>query len=284
MIKVFSTESAAYRAGQNIDDAIEAFSANGMDAATARLKSFEQFAIECALLKVNGSEMLDYVADETVQIFGGMGYSAEAPAERHYRDARINRIFEGTNEINRMLCLGTLVKRALKGELDLMSPALAVQQELINGQARPAIGPDLFDYEVDLVKRLKKATLMMIGGTAQQIGPQLKSEQEVTISLADMLIQAYVAESTLLRVMKLVERNGAEAHSLHIDILRTFLQEAADAIYQSGKDAANAFAEGDMYKGLMKGLRVYTETEAFNAKEARRRIADHLIKENKYDF
>ena len=284
VIKVYSTESAAYRAGQNIDDAIEAFSANGMDEATARLKSFEQFAIECAILKVNGSETLDYVVDETVQIFGGMGYSADAPAERHYRDARINRIFEGTNEINRMLCLGTLVKRAMKGELDLMNPAMAVQQELMSGQTNGELGTESFAYEMDLVKRLKKATLMMVGGTAQHFGPNLKSEQEVTISLADMLIQAYVAESTLLRVMKLVEQKGQEACSLQIDILRTFLQEAADAIYQAGKDAANAFAEGDLYKGLLKGLKIFTQTEPFNAKEARRRIADHLIAENKYDF
>lgn len=284
VVKTYAAESAAYRAGQNIDDAIEAFTANGMDEATAKLKSFEQFAIECAMLKVQGSDSLDYVVDETVQIFGGMGYSAEAPAERHYRDARINRIFEGTNEINRMLCVGTLVKRAMKGELDLMNPAMAVQQELTNGQANNNIGTEPFAYEMDLVKRLKKATLMLVGGSAQHFGPNLKSEQEVTISLADMMIQAYAAESTLLRVMKLVDLRGEAACVLQIDILRTFLQEAADKIFQAGKDAANAFAEGDMYKGILKGLRKFTETEPFNAKEARRRIADHLITENKYDF
>ncbi len=282
-VRIYATESASYRAGQNIDDCIEAFSAQGMEEAQARLKSFEQFAIECAMMKVHGSEMLDYVVDETVQVFGGMGFSADAPADRSYRDARINRIFEGTNEINRMLSVGTIIKRGMKGELDLMQAAQAVQQELKGGtNPDENIGEGFFAYEKNLVKKLKKAALLTIGAALQSFGQDFANQQEVNIDLADMLIEVYAAESAVLRTEKLVSQKGEAANQHPIDLTRIYLHEAADKIYTKGKNAINAFAEGDAYQGLMKGLTQYTRTQPFNAKEARRRLASLLIQEGKY--
>ena len=207
--KVFASESACYRAGQNIDDAYNALVAAGTEPAKAKLKSLEEFAIECAILKVHGSEVLDFVVDEGVQIYGGMGFSAEGPMDRAYRDARINRIFEGTNEINRMLTIDMLMKRAMKGTIDLMNPAMAVQKELI---AIPDFGASdeagVFAKEKKALSNLKKAGLMVAGAAVQKFMMKLSDEQEILMNLADMLIEGYVAESTLLRVEKLIGQRG----------------------------------------------------------------------------
>src|SRR5690606_28677471 len=202
-IRLYANESAAYRAGQNIDDAYDALVAGGMDEGKAKLKSTEQFAIECAIIKVWCSEMLDYVVDEGVQIYGGMGYSAEAPMERAYRDSRINRIFEGTNEVNRLLIMDMLLKRALKGELDLMGPAQAVAGELM---AIPDFGEEdetPFAYEKKLLKNLKKAGLLVAGAAVQKLMMTLSKEQEILMNIADIIGYVYLAESTMLRVEKL---------------------------------------------------------------------------------
>jgi len=282
-IRIFAVESAAYRAGQNIDDAIEAFIANGMEEATAKLKSFEQFAIECAMMKVAGSEMLDYVVDETVQVFGGMGYSADAPAERHYRDSRINRIFEGTNEINRILSISTVLKRAIKGELDIMQAATqAIKEGKDVNIKRSQAG--VLVYEKALVSYLKKATLLITGAAAQTLGAKFKEEQEIALNLADMLIYTYLAESVILRAEKLMGMKGESAVNLQIAMAKTYLAEAADNIYKAGKNALVAFAEGENYQELITALRDFTETIPFNVKNARREVAGHLIKENKYSF
>ncbi|MBC7406821.1 MAG: acyl-CoA dehydrogenase family protein, partial [Arcicella sp.] len=188
-VKVFASESACYRAGQNIDDAIEDLLSGGMDSAQAKLKGVEQFAIECAMLKVHGSEVLDFVVDEGVQIYGGMGFSAEAPMDRAYRDARINRIFEGTNEINRLLSVGTIVKRAMKGELNLMPAAMAVGKEImaIPDFAQPEEG--ILMAEKKVIKNLKKASLMIAGASLQKFMMKFEHEQEIIMNLADMLIE-----------------------------------------------------------------------------------------------
>src|SRR5688572_25700832 len=207
--KVYASESACYRAGQNIDDAYNALVAGGMESAKARLRSLEDFAIECAIMKVHGSEVLDFVVDEGVQIYGGMGFSADGPMDRAYRDARINRIFEGTNEINRMLTIDMLMKRAMKGQLDLMTPAIAVQKELM---AIPDFGTSddsgVFSKEKKALANLKRAGLMVAGSAVQKFMTKLSEEQEVLMNLADMLIEGYVAESTLLRVEKLISLRG----------------------------------------------------------------------------
>lgn len=280
----FAVESAAYRAGQNIDDAYEALVSDGMEPAKAKLKSTEQFAIECAILKVWGSEMLDYIVDEGVQIYGGMGYSADAPMERSYRDSRINRIFEGTNEVNRLLIVDMLLKRALKGELDLMGPAQEVVGELM------AI-PDFSDpedvllaYEKRVIANLKKAGLLVAGAAVQKLMMTLQKEQEILMNIADIIGTVYLAESTLLRVEKLVHFKNEQEVAGQIDMARIFLYNAVDKVYLAGKEALNSFAEGDELKMMLAGLRRFTKLEPFNVKEARQRVAKLLIDANGYCF
>lgn len=281
----YASEAAHYRAGQNIDDAYDSLVADGVAPAQARLKSVEQFAIECAILKVHGSESLDFVVDEGVQIYGGMGYSAEAPMDRSYRDARINRIFEGTNEINRMLVLDMILKRGLKGELDLMGPAMAVAGELM---AIPDFNNEteetFFQKENKVLSNLKKATLMIAGAAVQKFMMKLGEEQEIMMHLADMLIQVYVLESSLLRTEKLVTMRGVDNCSYQIDLSRIYLYFALDQVYLAGKQAIYAFAEGDELRMMLLGLKRFTKAEPFNLKDARRRVADAMIKENHYIY
>ncbi|MEQ8926536.1 MAG: acyl-CoA dehydrogenase family protein [Fulvivirga sp.] len=282
---VFASESAHYRAGQNIDDAYDSLIAEGMDEAQAKLKSVEEFAIECAILKVHGSEVLDYCADEGVQIYGGMGFSAEGPMDRSYRDARINRIFEGTNEINRMLCIDMLMKRAMKGSLDLMSPAMAVQKELMSIPDFGASEDDaLFAKEKKALVNLKKAGLMVAGAAVQKFMQKLGEEQEILMNMADMLIEGYVAESCLLRVEKLVSQKGEEAMAPQIDMMRVYLHEAIEKSAAAGREAINSFASGDEQRMMLMGLKRFTKVEPINMKETRRRIADYVIAKNEYPF
>ena len=284
-LKIYASEGGHYRAGQNIDDAYDAFVADGMDPSQARLKSLEEFAIECAILKVHGSEVLDYVVDEAVQIGGGMGYSADGPFDRGYRDARINRIFEGTNEINRMLTIDMLLKRAMKGHLDILGPAQAVAQELVSIPSFGDNGDDsLFAAEKQVLKNLKKAGLMVAGGAVQKLMQKLSDEQEVLMNLADMLAEGYVAESIILRVEKLVSMRGEEACAIEIDMARVFLHHAVDVAIKAGKEAIYAFAEGDEQKLMLMGLKRFTKIEPMNLKDARRRIADYVIEKNEYPF
>lgn len=283
-IRIFACESALYRCTQNIEDAIKSLEAGGMSHEKAILKGVEQFAPEAAILKVNGSEVLDYVTDEGVQIYGGMGYSADAPMERAYRDSRINRIFEGTNEINRMLTVDMILKRAMKGELNLMEPAMKVIQELM---AIPEFGEadeTLFAAEKKYIANFKKAILMTAGMAAQKLMMDLGKEQEILMNIADMCIDTYLAESTLLRVEKLVGMKGEEVCKNQLDIMRVFITDAADRINKNGKEAINGFAEGDEQRMVLLGLKRFTKTEAFNTKNARRNIAASLIEANKYCY
>ncbi|WP_185213963.1 acyl-CoA dehydrogenase family protein [Sphingobacterium mizutaii] len=282
--RLFANESAAYRAGQNIDDAYEALIASGMDEAKAKLKSVELFAIECAIIKVWCSEMLDYVVDEGVQIYGGMGYSAEAPMERAYRDSRINRIFEGTNEVNRLLVVDMLLKRAMKGELDLMGPAQAVAGELMS---IPDFGPEdetPFAAEKKIVANLKKAGLMIAGAAVQKLMMSLSKEQEILMNIADIIGYVYVAESVLLRAEKLQHTQPGEHADYAADMAKVYLYGAIDKVNAAGKEALNSFAEGDELNMMLVGLRRFTKAQPFNVKVARQRIAKKLIEENKYCF
>ncbi|GGE31328.1 MULTISPECIES: acyl-CoA dehydrogenase family protein [Sphingobacterium] len=282
--RLFANESAAYRAGQNIDDAYEALIASGMDEAKAKLKSVELFAIECAIIKVWCSEMLDYVVDEGVQIYGGMGYSAEAPMERAYRDSRINRIFEGTNEVNRLLVVDMLLKRAMKGELDLMGPAQAVAGELMS---IPDFGPEdetPFAAEKKIVANLKKAGLMIAGAAVQKLMMSLAKEQEILMNIADIIGYVYVAESVLLRAEKLQHTQPGEHADYAADMAKVYLYGAIDKVNAAGKEAIYSFAEGDELNMMLVGLRRFTKAQPFNLKDARQRIAKKLIEENKYCF
>ena len=283
--RIFASESAHYRASQNIDDAYNAMTATGMDSAKARLKSLEEFAIECAILKVHGSEVLDFAVDEGVQIYGGMGFSAEGPMDRAYRDARINRIFEGTNEINRLLTIDMLMKRAMKGSLDLMTPTMAVQKELV---AIPDFGGSddtaAFAKEKKTLANLKKAGLMVSGAAVQKFMMKLSEEQEVLMSLADMLIEGYVAESVLLRVEKLIGIRGEKACEAQKDMAMIYLHYAVEKAAGAGKQAIYAFAEGDELRLMLLGLKRFTKIDPFNLKEARRRVANYMIEKGDYPF
>ncbi|MDF1673527.1 MAG: acyl-CoA dehydrogenase family protein [Vicingaceae bacterium] len=283
-IKTYASNAAIYRCSQNIDDAINDCVAQGMDKESATLEGIRQFAAEAAILKVHGSEVLDYVVDEGVQIYGGMGYSAEAPMERAYRDARINRIFEGTNEINRMLIVDTLLKKAMKGELDLMTPAQNVAKELMSIPDFGEASDDVFEQAHEQVKKFKKAVLMIAGSAAQKLMMELAKEQEVLMNIADMIIETYVAESVLLRVEKLVKVKKDATLSEQIDVLNVYLYDSADKLNKYGKDALNSFAEGDELRMMLMGLKRFTKQQPFNVKEARRRIAAHLIAEGKYCY
>ncbi|WP_341226578.1 acyl-CoA dehydrogenase family protein [uncultured Arcticibacterium sp.] len=282
--QIWVSETACYRAGQNIDDLIITFKEAGKTDAEAKLSALEQFAIECAILKVHGSEVLDYVADEGVQIFGGMGYSADAPVERAYRDSRINRIFEGTNEINRLLTVDMLLKRAMKGEMDLMGPAQEVAKEIMSV---PSFGGDddgEFAKEKKVVKNLKKAVLMIAGAAVQKFMMKLSHEQEILMNVADMIIEVYAAESAILRVEKKMSTAGEDAVSLEKDMMMLNLHKAVNKSNAAGRDAIQSFAEGDELRVMLMGLKRFTKIDPFNVKDARRRVADAMLEENKYIF
>ncbi len=283
-IRIYAAEAAVYRASQNIEDSIHALAEGGMEYGKAILKGVEQFAPEAAILKVAGSEALDYVVDEGVQIYGGMGYSADAPMDRAYRDSRINRIFEGTNEINRMLIVDMMLKRAMKGELDLMGPATKIAGELMSIPDFGGEDTALFAPEKKYLKNFKKAVLMVAGGAAQKLMMELAKEQEVLMNIADMLIDLYVSESVQLRVEKLVSMKGEEACKEQIAMMRVCINDAADRINKNGKDAICSFASGDELRMMLMGLKRFTKTEPFNVKEARRTVAAKLISENKYCY
>ena len=281
-IQSFAVESALYRTGLNIDQATNELLSSGMDEAKAKLKGVEEFAIEAAILKVFGSEALDYVVDEGVQVYGGMGYSADAPMERSYRDSRINRIFEGTNEINRMLIVDMLLKRAMKGTLNLLGPAQAVQKELMSIPDFGEQDDSLLAAEGRYLINFKKAILMTAGAAVQKLMTTLSKEQEILMNISDMIIQTYVAESMFLRVKKLISNQGEEASKLKIAAVQTFIYDASDKINKAGKDAINSFTEGDEQRMMLLGIKRFTKTAPFNTKAARQEIAKFMTKENKY--
>ena len=283
-IQTFAAESATYRVSKNIEDAINALKADGMDPQKATLKGVEQFAAEAAMLKVLGSEVLDYVVDEAVQIYGGMGYSAESPVERAYRDARINRIFEGTNEINRMLTVDMLLKKAMKGELDLMGPAKKIADELFDIPDFDEPTGELFEDEHKYIKNFKKVILMVAGSAAQKLMMQLAKEQEVLMGIADMAIWTYTAESVVLRTQKLISMKGKEACTNQIAMAQVYVYDVADKINKAAKDALTAFAEGDELRVQLMGVKRFTKTNPLNTKALRQQVAQKLIEENKYCF
>lgn len=284
-IRIFTGESSLYRVSQLIQDANADHKADGKSYAEAKRLSAEEYAIECALLKFIGSEILDYTVDEVLQIHGGMGYSEETLAPRMYRDARINRIYEGTNEINRLLSVSQLMRRAMKGSIDLVSPAWAVQKEL----AQPADettpeGP--YGAEIKAVADFKKAILMVVGAAAkaQMDGSlDLKEEQEIVMNVSDMLADLLNAESTLLRLQKLrAEGTATQPQEILDAILKVYLHDANARIAKFGLDAVASFAEGDLLTTFVSGIRRFTSYPPQNVKALRRLVADHCIKANEY--
>lgn len=283
-VRIYTTESALYRTARLIDEWEKKMLEEGRPYRDAAMGSAEEYAVECAILKVAGSEALDYVVDEGVQIHGGNGFINEYNISRAYRDSRINRIFEGTNEINRLLTVDMLVKRALKGRLDLLTAAMNVQKELTTIPDFAAVEGGDFTKETIQVENFKKAILMTAGAAVQKLAAGLQQEQEIIMHISDMLIDLYLAESTLLRIMKLARRQGKEETRLPADMLHVFLADATDRIAQNGKNAITAFAEGDEQRMMLMGLKRFAKPDVFNTKEARRRISARLIAENKYCF
>jgi alkylation response protein AidB-like acyl-CoA dehydrogenase len=281
-IKIFVTESAMYRSAKWIDEKEKELHAAGKPSEETLLGAAEEYAIECAMLKVIGSETLDYVVDEGVQVHGGNGFSDEYNISRSYRDSRINRIFEGTNEINRLLTLDMYLKRAMKGRINLMAPAMAVQKELMS---IPDFGEDdaPFATELKAIASFKKAILMCAGAAVQKLMMKIEHEQELLMYLADMVMDTFQAESALLRTIKMQE-SGNDNATLALDATRVFITDAADRINHAGKNAINSFAEGDEQRMMLMGLKRFTKTESFNTKEARRRIAARVIEKKGYCF
>ncbi len=283
-IRAWVIESALYRTAKWIEDKEIELQDAGKPFNEALLGAAEEFAIECAMLKVDGSEVLDFLVDEGVQIHGGNGFSDEYLASRAYRDSRINRIYEGTNEINRLLTVDMMLKRAMKGKLDLMGPATAVSKELMS---IPDFGSDddtPFAAEKKTIINMKKSILMTAGAAVQKLMMKLSDEQEILMNIADMAIVTFNAESALLRAIKMVDKQGEAAAQIQIDMMHCYLNDAVDKVNKAGKEAINAFASGDEQRMILLGLKRFSKTAPFNSKDARRRIADKLIADKKYSF
>ena len=282
----YAGESATYRAAKNIEDRIALREAAGNTHQEAELKGVEEYAIECSILKVAVSEDVQNCADEGIQIFGGMGFSEETPMESAWRDARIARIYEGTNEINRMLSVGMLVKKAMKGHVDLLGPASKVQEELMGIPSFDT--PDyseLFAEEKEMIKKLKKTFLMVAGGAVQKYGPDLDKHQQLLIAAADILIEIYMAESAILRTEKNAKRFGEEAQSVQIAMAKLYLYHAVDTVEEKGKESIISFAEGDEQRMMLMGLKRFTKYANYpDIVDLRIEIAEKVKAENKYCF
>ena len=281
-IRMWVGESALYRVSKNIDEQESELAKAGKTLSESLLGAAEEYAIECAILKVYGSECLDYIVDEGVQVHGGNGYSDEYSISKAYRDSRINRIYEGTNEINRLLTVDMVLKRAMKGKLDLMGPAMNVQKELMSIPDFGSEEEGAFAKEKKAIANFKKCILMVAGAAVQKLMMTLNKEQEILMNIADMSIITFHAESALLRLEKLTALKGAAATTVQADIVSTYIYDAADAINKAGKDALNSFADGDELRMMHIGLKRFTKVEPFNSKEARRRICAQLVADNGY--
>lgn len=283
-IRNFALESTVYRVSDMLSNMKNQLMAEGMDYSDALMKAAEEYAIECAIIKVFGSEVTNYVVDENVQIHGGLGFSEEYEAAKIFRDSRINRIYEGTNEINRLLSINMLLRRAMKGELDLVGPAWAVQKELA---AMPSFETveGTFGAEVKALEGFKKVLLIVAGAAAkaQMDGKlDLRNEQMIVTQVADIMMDVFNAESLLMRVQKLEKLGKLKA--THHDLLQVFLQDANDRILKNAKDALHAFAEGDELRIMYMGVKRFTKYESVNVVAARKRIAQELIAANAYCY
>ncbi len=279
-------ESASYRAAKNIEDRIALRLEKGNTHQEAELKGVEEYAIECSILKVAVSEDVQNCADEGIQIFGGMGFSEDTPMEAAWRDARIARIYEGTNEINRMICIGMLIKKAMKGHVDLLGPAMAVQEELMGIPSFDT--PDYsapLSQEKAIIKNLKKVFLMVAGAGIQKFGPKIEEHQQLMLNAADILIEIYMAESTILRTEKNIQRFGEESQKYQIEMSQLYLYNAVEIISKSAKSGIISFADGDEQRMMLMGLKRFTKyTNYPNVAGLRNSIAAKVNKENTYCF
>ena len=280
-------EAASYRAAKNIEDRIELRKQNGKDThQEAELKGVEEYAIECSILKVAVSEYTQHCTDEGIQIFGGMGFSEDTPIESAWRDARISRIYEGTNEINRMLSIGMLIKKAMKGHVDLLGPATAVANELtsIPSFETPDFS-ELFAEEKSIIANLKKLFLMVAGSALQKYGPEIEQHQQLMLAASDILIQIYLAESAILRAEKMAKKDGEDKAKEQIAMAKLNLFHAIDVIETAGKHSIISFSSGDEQRMMLMGLKRYIKyVNMPNIIELRNIIAKKVIAENKYCY
>jgi len=284
-IKIWTAEAASYRTSDLINAKEHESKLAGKSLTDCLTSGAEEYSIECALLKFIGSEVLDFVVDEALQIHGGYGFSEEYPMARAYRDARINRIFEGTNEINRMLSIDALLKRAMSGKIDLMGPGMAIQKELMSVPSFDTPdADDVFGAERKALKNAKKAFLLVAGGAVQKLMMALSAEQEILMNAADILADIFVMESALLRAEKLVNLHGLDASQIYVDMVKCYFFDAMDRINANGKAGLAAFAEGDELRIMAMGLKRFTKYEMVNTKSIRRAVADKFIAENGYAF
>jgi alkylation response protein AidB-like acyl-CoA dehydrogenase len=284
VIKTFALESATYRLCKDIDILIESHKNAGMDKGKASIEGISHYAVEAAILKVYGSEVLDFVIDEAVQIHGGMGYSAEMAVERGYRDSRINRIFEGTNEINRLLVVDTAMKRAMKGDFDLFGKAnaLAANMDSVSGNKKQ--DESYFEEKYRFIKNFKNLILLVIQGASAHFDKKLILEQEVLNNLADMIMEVYVAESMALRVQKMETIKGVDATDMYRTMLDVLIYDAGDKMRKPATDAVNAFVSPERAEQYKKAIEALSSVNGINVKESRRKIADKLIEDNSYKF
>lgn len=283
-VKIYATESAMYRASKDIANMEHALETEGKSLAEALLGAAEEFAIECAILKVRGSECLDFVVDEGLQIYGGMGYSEEAPMAGAYRDSRINRIFEGTNEINRMLSIDMLLKRALKGHIDILNPAMAVQKELTSFTLPAPVSDAPLAVEAALVANMKKVFLAVAGATVQALTTQLESEQEILMNMADIMAEIYLCESAVLRTKKRIQYLGLDKCITTIEMTQVYVNDAVERVAQHARATVAAWAEGDMKRTLLLAIKRFTKFEPINTKTLRRNIAGRMIAAGEYTY
>ena len=280
IVKIFSCEAISYRAGQEIENKVVEFEKEGLSKNKSELKALELFSVECAICKVYGAEILDYIVDEGVQIYGGMGFSEEVPMARAYRDARISRIYEGTSEINRMLILGILLKRSVKNEIDLFNESKKVLNELMSI-------PTYEDYDInnnfskyhDHIKKLKKGILIILGNAALHFENKINEEQEILMNIADMIIELYAFESLILRTNKIYLN---QPNQVLLELAEASMYESTKNIYTSGFEASCSYLEGEDLNFILSALKRYTNYNPINLKKCRRKIADHFIKKGNY--
>jgi len=284
VIRTFTNESAVYRTSKNIEDAAAVNREAGMEKGKAEIEAMGKFSVECALLKVYGSEALDYVVDEAVQIHGGMGFSAEAPVDRAYRDSRINRIFEGTNEINRLLAADTAIKKGQKGEFDLMTAGKEIYDSIESLKKHKGSFSNYFSEKHHYVENFKKLTLLTIYAFSERFRKNLVNEQEIMMNVGDMMMQLYAAESTALRIEKMQNIYDDKHIEIYKDILDVFVYDAAARLNKFAKDAFSSIEEGEVLHNLLKATDVFTAVAPVNVKDARRNIAERLIYDNRYTF
>src|SRR5271156_823733 len=281
-VGIYTGEALVYRTVGMMDVALAEIDKSRPDAAKETRKAIEEYAIECSIIKVWGSEMVDFVVDETVQIYGGYGFVEEYPAERSYRDARINRIFEGTNEINRLIITGFLLKRAMSGQLPLMPAIKKLMDEVLSG---PSVGEELegpLAEERKLVASAKKLGLFVAGAATQKYMQAIQDQQEVMGAIADMVIETYAMESAVLRAQKIAESSGEAAAALPIAMTRVYLSQAMEKIEAAAKKVIAAVADGDMLRTQLAILRRLAKHEPFNTIELRQQIAQKVIERGKY--